>query len=92
MIGKFLPGDTEQVMQIWLNGNIEAHNFVPRAYWESNASAVREQLLQAELYVYKIDGKIQGFVGMQGNYLAGIFVDKDVRSMGIGKKLESFQS
>lgn len=28
-----------------------------------------------------------GFVGVQDNYLAGIFVDKSMRSKGIGKQL-----
>ena len=48
---------------------------------------VREQLLQAEFYVYETDGKILGFVGLQGDYLAGIFVDRHARSMGIGGQL-----
>ena len=37
--------------------------------------------------VYEQDKKIQGFVGMMDDYLAGIFVDKKCRSMGIGKEL-----
>lgn len=87
MIRKFSQNDTDRIMQIWLDGNIEAHAFVPRDYWKSNIPAVREQLLLAEIYVYEMNEMIQGFVGMQGDYLAGIFVDSDVRSMGIGKKL-----
>lgn len=79
--------DLDQVMELWLNGNIEAHDFIPRNYWESNAPMVREQLLQAEIYVYETDGKILGFVGLQGDYLAGIFVDRHARSMGIGGQL-----
>ena len=79
--------DLDQVMELWLNGNIEAHDFIPRNYWESNAPMVREQLLRAEIYVYETDGKILGFVGLQGDYLAGIFVDRHARSMGIGGQL-----
>ena len=87
MIRMFDACDLDQVMELWLNGNIEAHDFIPRNYWESNAPMVREQLLQAEIYVYEIDGKILGFVGLQGDYLAGIFVDRHARSMGIGGQL-----
>lgn len=43
--------------------------------------------MQAEIYVYEQESKISGFVGMQDNYLAGIFVDKNIRSNGIGKQL-----
>lgn len=87
MIRMFDARDLDQVMELWLNGNIEAHDFIPRNYWESNAPMVREQLLQAEIYVYETDGKILGFVGLQGDYLAGIFVDRHARSMGIGGQL-----
>ncbi|WP_256388701.1 GNAT family N-acetyltransferase [Globicatella sp. HMSC072A10] len=37
--------------------------------------------------VYENENKIVGFVGVQDNYLAGIFVDKSMRSKGIGKQL-----
>ena len=87
MIRMFDARDLDQVMELWLNGTIEAHDFIPRNYWESNAPMVREQLLQAEIYVYETDGKILGFVGLQGDYLAGIFVDRHARSMGIGGQL-----
>lgn len=87
MIRMFDACDLDQVMELWLNGNIEAHDFIPRNYWESNAPMVREQLLRAEIYVYETDGKILGFVGLQGDYLAGIFVDRHARSMGIGGQL-----
>lgn len=87
MIRMFDARDLDQVMELWLNGNIKAHDFIPRNYWESNAPMVREQLLQAEIYVYETDGKILGFVGLQGDYLAGIFVDRHARSMGIGGQL-----
>lgn len=79
-IRKFEKKDTEQVMRIWLDGNIETHGFVPEAYWMSHFPLVQEQLLQADLYVYEQSGTIQGFVGMTGDFLAGIFVDKKYRS------------
>ncbi|WP_084684514.1 GNAT family N-acetyltransferase [Bavariicoccus seileri] len=63
------------------------HNFIKQEYWISNAPDVKEQLLQAEIYVYEQESKISGFVGMQDNYLAGIFVDKNIRSNGIGKQV-----
>ena len=87
MIRKFETKDTERVMQIWLEVNIETHDFVASDYWLSKYHSVREQLLQANIYVYERDKEIQGFVGMMDDYLAGIFVDKKYRSMGIGKGL-----
>lgn len=87
MIRKFETKDTERVMQIWLEANMESHDFVPSDYWLSQYQSVQNQLLQADIYMYVQDKEIQGFVGMMDHYLAGIFVDKKCRSMGIGKEL-----
>ena len=87
MIRKFEKKDTERVMQIWLEVNIETHDFVPSKYWLSQYQSVQKQILQADIYVYEQDKEIQGFVGMMDDYLVGIFVDKKCRSMGIGKSL-----
>lgn len=87
MIRKLNITDLDRVMEIWLDSNIEAHNFIARDYWEKNAPTVREQLLQAEVYVFESYGDILGFVGLQDDYLAGIFVDKNFRSEGVGKEL-----
>lgn len=87
MIRKFERNDTKRVMQIWLEANTEAHHFIPGDYWRSQYQSVQEQLAQADLYVFEQNGEIQGFVGLVDDYLAGIFVDKKCRSMGIGKDL-----
>lgn len=87
MIRKFQMEDINQVMKIWLDSNIDAHYFIKQEYWISNAPDVKKQLMNAEIYVYEQESKIVGFVGMQDNYLAGIFVDKDIRSNGIGKQI-----
>ena len=85
MIRKLKSCDMEQVMNIWFNGNLEAHDFVEKEYWEMHIPMVKEQLLQAEVYVYEEQGKIQGFAGMQEDYLAGIFVKKEFRGTGKAK-------
>ena len=77
-------------MRIWLNGNKDAHPFIPNEYWESNYSMVEEQILQAEVFVYEADGEIQGFMGIVEGYIAGIFVDRAYRSLGTGKELLNF--
>ncbi len=87
MIRKFEKQDTKRVMQIWLEANLEVHDFVSSEYWLLQYQSVQEQLLPADIYVYEQDNEIQGFAGMMDDYLAGIFVDKKYRSMGIGKGL-----
>lgn len=87
MIRKLQKEDLGQVMRIWLDSNVDAHPFISKAYWESNFEMVKEQLVQAEAYVYEENGDIRGFVGLQEDYIAGIFVKSECRSHGIGKRL-----
>lgn len=89
MIRKFEKGDLPEVIQIWLDANLQAHDFIPREYWEGNFEQVKSSLPLAELYVYQDDGSgmINGFIGLSGEYIEGIFVKGEVRSHGIGKKL-----
>lgn len=86
------PSDLAQVLEIWLAANLQAHGFVPAAYWQGNLPAVRQMLPQAEVYVYVEENRrhIQGFVGLEADYIAGIFVEAGARSQGIGKKLLDF--
>lgn len=90
MIREFNRSDTERVMDLWMLGNMDAHPFIPREYWKSNFEQVKEQILQAEVYVYVIHGTVQGFIGMVNEYIAGIFVDKTCRSSGIGTQLLAY--
>lgn len=86
-IRKFELDDLDQVMKIWLDGNLAAHDFVPKKYWLDHFDEVREELKHADILVAEEDGQVAGFVGMQGDYLAGIFVDKKFQHHGIGKRL-----
>ena len=82
----------DRLKEIWLAANLQAHSFVAADYWQSNLALVRQMLPQAEVYVYAEDSsqEILGFVGVDGDYIAGIFVDFRARSQGIGKKLLDF--
>ena len=44
-------------------------------------------LPQAEVYVYEDDKMIQGFIGINDEYIEGIFVSDEMQSRGIGKML-----
>lgn len=89
MIRRLEKEDMGQVIQIWLKANLKAHGFISENYWKGNFEAVKEMLPQAEVYVYEeeCEKEIQGFIGINDNYIEGIFVDIKVQSRGIGKKL-----
>ena len=67
MIRRMEPDDLDRVMLLWLEGNLDAHPFIPPAYWQEHAEEVRAQLPEAAVYLYEHDGAIQGFVGMTGS-------------------------
>lgn len=87
MVRNFKNADIDKIMEIWLNSNIEAHNFIDKSYWKKNFEMVKNALPQAEIYVYEENNNIMGFVGLVENYIAGIFVEKNFRGKGTGKKL-----
>ena len=75
-------------MHIWLNANLQAHGFIPADYWKSHFEQVKQLLPDAKLYIYEeFPASPCGFIGMSGDYIAGIFVKDSARSQGIGKQL-----
>ena len=87
MIRKLLNGDIDRVADIWLKTNLKAHYFISNQYWKSNYELVKEMLSQSEVYVFEADKMIQGFVGLNDEYIEGIFVSDEMQSCGIGKLL-----
>lgn len=88
MIREFQKGDLERVAEIWLAANTQAHGFISRAYWEGRLETVRGLLLQAELYVWQAEsGALQGFIGLSGEHIEGLFVWPPAQGRGIGKAL-----
>lgn len=48
---------------------------------------VKEILPNAEIYVYVVENHIVGFIGLDQNYIEGIFIDAHSQSKGIGTLL-----
>lgn len=87
MIREFENRDLSQVLKIWLNSNIKVHCFIKKNYWLENYKILSEILPNSEVYVYEENNKVIAFIGINNNYIEGIFVSEDKRSNGIGKKL-----
>ena len=90
MIRRMQTADTDRVAGIWLDANLNAHGFISLQYWKDNFAPVIEMLPRAEVYVYEDDREIQGFIGLNGGYIEGIFVSGEMQSRGIGKRLLDF--
>ena len=69
MIRKMQNIDIDRVADIWLKTNLKAHYFISNQYWKSNYELVKEMLSQSEVYVFEADKMIQGFVGLNDEYI-----------------------
>lgn len=90
MIRELRKADINKVANIWLDTNITAHYFIPEQYWKSNFELVKELLLQATVYVYEDNQEIRGFIGLNDEYVEGVFVSDEMQSLGIGKLLLNY--
>lgn len=79
--------DVDTVAKIWLETNIKAHDFIISNYWKEHYEIIKDMFLQAEVYVYEIEKEIMGFIGLDKEYIEGIFVLDQYQKRGIGKAL-----
>ena len=88
MIKEFKIENLEEVMEIWLQTNINAHDFIERDYWINNFDLVKKLLPDAKVYIFQEDNIIKGFIGViEDGYIAGLFVKEEYQREGIGVKL-----
>ncbi len=92
MIRKLQPGDTEEVLAIWLEASVIAHHFIPAGYWQNSLPEMRTTYLPAsDTHVYiSPEGTIAGFISMVDNYIAAIFVKPAFQGRGVGSQLLSY--
>ena len=87
MIRRFEKNDINAVMEIWVNENIRTHNFIAKEYWKDNYEYVKDILPKADIYVHILDEQVVGFVGVNNNYVEGVFVDINNQHSGIWTSL-----
>lgn len=90
MVREFQADDLSRIMELWLDTNIQAHDFIKKSYWQDHFGEVMEILPKASVYVYEDNGSIQGFIGLMDSYIAGIFISIDHQSGGIGSRLLNY--
>lgn len=78
----------DDIMKIWLEENINAHDFISKDYWEKNYNYVKNVLPDASIFVYEDNDEIKGFIGIvENSYIAGLFVSNRYQSNGVGGEL-----
>lgn len=88
MVRDFEKSDMEQVLDIWLQASIKAHDFIAKEFWESKLDDMRDVYIPSgETYVHEEEGVIKGFVSLNGEHLAALFVMPEHQGQGIGARL-----
>ena len=88
MIRKFKTEDIEDILSIWLESSVKAHDFIDASFWKSQIKNMRDIYIPAsESYVYEHNSKVVGFYSLCESNLAAIFIMPKFQGRGFGKKL-----
>ena len=91
IIRKMENKDVPLLANIWLDTSLIAHDFIPKDYWKNNKSLMIEKYLpNSEVYIAEEINNILGFVALNENYIAAIFVDIEQQGKGIGTLLLNY--
>ncbi len=87
MIREMQEADLADVMEIWLNENINSHDFIEEEYWKNKHSRMQDSLSKAKVFVWDEGDGIKGFIALSGNYIEGLFVKSEHQRQKIGTAL-----
>lgn len=91
MIRPFCNDDVDEVVRVWLEASVDAHGFIPRAYWEAAAEDMRTLYLplsdEIVLHIDDQTGKVDAFLAFVDSYLAALFVVPQAQAKGLGSRM-----
>ena len=80
--------DIDHLIEIWLEGSVQAHHFIDQEYWKSMKDEMKHKYLPMSVtYVVEQGERVVGFVSMVEDYLAALFIDPNFQKNGFGKSL-----
>lgn len=87
-IRKYRENEIEDIVELWYEVSIKAHDFISDDYWEAGKVEMKEKYIPiSDTYVIEDDEKIIGFISMVQDYLAAIFINISYQNKGYGKRL-----
>lgn len=92
-IRKATADDMQAMLQIWLDASIQAHDFIPAAFWQNQLISMRDTYLPlAENYVIEDNNAVTGFASLlrPDAFLAALFVAPEQQGYGYGSALLDF--
>jgi putative acetyltransferase len=84
--------DLPRVVAVWEASVRATHHFLTEADIQYIKSLVADDLAQVEtlLAVRDGDGQVVGFIGVEGDEVAALFIHPDWRGRGIGRRLFTY--
>lgn len=91
MIRKYKATDLTNIIDIWYKTSTIAHPFLENDFVERVQKDMRDIYIpNAETWLYEDEGVVIGFISMLGNEIAGLFVNPNQQTKGIGTQLVNF--
>jgi len=88
MIRPLSATDLDTVVELWYQASVQAHGFIPAAFWHEQRAAMRDIYLPAsKSWVYEEDGQLLGFISWYQGTVAALFISPDQQSHGLGRRL-----
>ncbi|MFW2487522.1 N-acetyltransferase [Clostridium chromiireducens] len=92
MISRLNKNEVDEIMRIWLDASMAAHDFIDKQYWIDKYEVVKNEYIpNSETFVYKDKNEIKGFISIiNENFIGALFVDNKNQCEGIGSRLIDF--
>ena len=91
IIRKIEKEEIPEVVELWYETSIKAHDFISNKYWKTNKVEMQKKYIpNSETYVAEKDKIIVGFISLMDDYLAAIFVKPEEQGKYIGTTLLNY--
>ncbi|UKT63948.1 GNAT family N-acetyltransferase [Pedobacter mucosus] len=89
----YIPTKTDypEIITLWEKSVVATHHFLTKRDIKAYKNLILNQFLdQVDLYCYRNEFKILGFIGLNQDMIQMLFIHPDARNKGIGKQLLLF--
>ncbi|TVQ16696.1 MAG: N-acetyltransferase [Bacteroidetes bacterium] len=87
-IEKIQPEDIPEVVDLWYETSLKAHDFIDPQYWNANRELMKNRYIpMADTFIAREEERITGFASVMENYLAAVFVLPQFQGRGVGSAL-----